>query len=191
MGALPRGCATAEWVAHELHMPSRGRREESNIRCTSRSHTLCRAAALAMQPALHGLRATRDCLKIADVCSRSGNNCGALSLELRFRALPSRLLKHRLSYTEPASMANLVSAFGEQKTNSRKKVDVGDRRCARMGDALTVAQTTCTTLRASTCFRTTRSATLPCCPDADEFCSRAWGSSTTSSPSRATASCAR
>jgi hypothetical protein len=137
---------------------------------------LCDAGGGTVDLAAYRVTGATAALEIAEIASRSGSNCGSLFLDLRFRALLDRLLEHHPGHTEPASMASFMNAFGEQKANFRGEVDDGGCMRARAGGQLTAAQTTCSTLRASTCSRTTCVPALLSRSAADAARSRPWGS---------------
>lgn len=52
-------------------------------------------------------------LEIAEVCARSGANCGSLFLDLRFRELVRTLLADHPAHLDPASLAYFMHAFSE------------------------------------------------------------------------------
>ena len=52
-------------------------------------------------------------LEIAEVCARSGANCGSLFLDLRFRELVKTLLADHPAHLDPASLAYFMHAFSE------------------------------------------------------------------------------
>ena len=52
-------------------------------------------------------------LEIAEVCARSGANCGSLFLDLRFRELVRTLLADHSSHLDPASLAYFMHAFSD------------------------------------------------------------------------------
>ncbi|KAG5638936.1 hypothetical protein H0H81_008436 [Sphagnurus paluster] len=52
-------------------------------------------------------------LEIAEMCTRSGANCGSLFLDLRFRELVKALLAEHPVHLEPASLASFMHSFSE------------------------------------------------------------------------------
>ena len=52
-------------------------------------------------------------LEIAEVCARSGANCGSLFLDLRFRELVKTLLAEHPAHLDAASLAFFMHAFSE------------------------------------------------------------------------------
>jgi hypothetical protein len=52
-------------------------------------------------------------LEIAEVCARSGSNCGSLFLDLRFRELVRTLLAEHPVHLDEASLAYFMHSFSE------------------------------------------------------------------------------
>ncbi|KAF8622621.1 hypothetical protein AX15_006876 [Amanita polypyramis BW_CC] len=52
-------------------------------------------------------------LEIAEMCARSGANCGSLFLDLRFRELVKTLLSDHPAHLDPASLAYFMHSFSE------------------------------------------------------------------------------
>ncbi|KAM6493252.1 actin-like ATPase domain containing protein [Amanita muscaria] len=52
-------------------------------------------------------------LEIAEMCARSGANCGSLFLDLRFRELVTTLLSDHPVHLDPASLASFMHSFSE------------------------------------------------------------------------------
>jgi hypothetical protein len=52
-------------------------------------------------------------LEIAEMCARSGANCGSIFLDLRFRELVKSLLEDHPAHLDPASLAYFMHAFSE------------------------------------------------------------------------------
>ncbi|KAG5645618.1 hypothetical protein DXG03_005609 [Asterophora parasitica] len=52
-------------------------------------------------------------LEIAEMCARSGANCGSLFLDLRFRELVKALLEEHPAHLDPASLAYFMHSFSE------------------------------------------------------------------------------
>jgi len=59
-------------------------------------------------------------LEIAEMCARSGANCGSLFLDLRFRELVRTLLADHPAHLDAASLAYFMHSFSEtEKINYR------------------------------------------------------------------------
>jgi hypothetical protein len=52
-------------------------------------------------------------LEIAEMCARSGANCGSIFLDLRFRDLVKTLLSAHPAHLDPASLAYFMHSFSE------------------------------------------------------------------------------
>jgi hypothetical protein len=52
-------------------------------------------------------------LEIAEMCARSGANCGSLFLDLRFQELVRALLQDHPAHLDPASLAYFMHSFSE------------------------------------------------------------------------------
>jgi hypothetical protein len=52
-------------------------------------------------------------LEIAEMCARSGANCGSIFLDLRFRELVKNLLQDHPAHLNPASLAYFMHSFSE------------------------------------------------------------------------------
>jgi hypothetical protein len=52
-------------------------------------------------------------LEIAEMCARSGGNCGSIFLDLRFRDLVKTLLADHPVHLDPASLAYFMHSFSE------------------------------------------------------------------------------
>jgi hypothetical protein len=52
-------------------------------------------------------------LEIAEMCARSGANCGSLFLDLRFRELVRTMLADHPAHLDAASLAYFMHAFSE------------------------------------------------------------------------------
>ena len=66
-------------------------------------------------------------LEIAEMCARSGANCGSLFLDLRFRELVRTLLADHPAHLDAASLAYFMHSFSEtEKITYRGDVDDGD-----------------------------------------------------------------
>jgi hypothetical protein len=67
-------------------------------------------------------------LEIAEMCARSGANCGSLFLDLRFRELVRTLLADHPAHLDAASLAYFMHSFSEtEKITYRGDVDDGTR----------------------------------------------------------------
>jgi hypothetical protein len=65
-------------------------------------------------------------LEIAEMCARSGANCGSLFLDLRFRELVKTLLAEHPAHLDAASLAYFMHSFSEtDKLAYRGEVDDG------------------------------------------------------------------
>lgn len=65
-------------------------------------------------------------LEIAEMCARSGANCGSLFLDLRFRELVRTLLAEHPAHLDAASLAYFMHSFSEtDKLAYRGEVDDG------------------------------------------------------------------
>ncbi|KAH0833971.1 D-arabinono-1,4-lactone oxidase-domain-containing protein [Lanmaoa asiatica] len=63
-------------------------------------------------------------LEIAEMCARSGANCGSLFLDLRFRELVQTLLAEHPAHLDPASLAYFMHSFSQtDKLAFRGEVD--------------------------------------------------------------------
>jgi hypothetical protein len=73
-------------------------------------------------------------LEIAEMCARSGANCGSLFLDLRFRELVKTLLANHPAHLDAASLAYFMHNFSEtDKLNYTGEADDGKLchvRCA-------------------------------------------------------------
>jgi len=52
-------------------------------------------------------------LEIAELCARSGANCGSIFLDLRFKELVQTLLENHPQHLDPPSLANFMHVFSE------------------------------------------------------------------------------
>ena len=65
-------------------------------------------------------------LEIAEMCARSGANCGSLFLDLRFRELVREILTDHPAHLDAASLAYFMHSFSEtDKLAYRGEVDDG------------------------------------------------------------------
>src|ERR1700730_9692507 len=63
-------------------------------------------------------------LQIAEICARSGANCGSIFLDLRFRELVQNLLENHPTHLDPLSLAYFMHSFSE--TDKLAYKGVGD-----------------------------------------------------------------
>ncbi|GLB44621.1 putative actin-like ATPase domain-containing protein [Lyophyllum shimeji] len=61
-------------------------------------------------------------LEIAEMCARSGANCGSLFLDLRFRELVKALLAEHPAHLDPASLAYFMHSFSETEKLSYRGI---------------------------------------------------------------------
>lgn len=65
-------------------------------------------------------------LEIAEMCARSGANCGSLFLDLRFRELVRTLLADHPAHLDAASLAYFMHSFSQSdKLAFRGEIDDG------------------------------------------------------------------
>lgn len=65
-------------------------------------------------------------LEIAEMCARSGANCGSLFLDLRFRELVKTLLADHPTHLDAASLAYFMHSFSQtDKLAYRGEIDDG------------------------------------------------------------------
>ena len=65
-------------------------------------------------------------LEIAEMCARSGANCGSLFLDLRFRELVRTLLADHPAHLDAASLAYFMHSFSQtDKLAFRGEIDDG------------------------------------------------------------------
>lgn len=93
-------------------------------------------------------------LEIAEMCARSGANCGSLFLDLRFRELVRTLLADHPAHLDAASLAYFMHAFSEtEKLAYRGEEHDGAWNYVvfpAAGDECLLLQTPCSTSRVST-----------------------------------------
>lgn len=92
-------------------------------------------------------------LEIAEMCARSGANCGSLFLDLRFRELVRTLLADHPAHLDAASLAYFMHSFSEtEKLAYRGEADDGAWKfCCfpAAADRFPLLQTPCSTSRVS------------------------------------------
>ncbi|KAF8331921.1 uncharacterized protein EI90DRAFT_3055886 [Cantharellus anzutake] len=79
----------------------------------SQNFMICDAGGGTVDLAVYKIIGSLQNLEIAEVCARSGSNCGSLFLDLRFRELVRTLLADHPVHLEPASLAYFMHAFSE------------------------------------------------------------------------------
>ena len=71
----------------------------------SQNFMICDAGGGTVDLAVYKIIGQLANLEIAEVCARSGANCGSLFLDLRFRELVRTLLADHPAHLDPASLA--------------------------------------------------------------------------------------
>ncbi|KDQ16894.1 hypothetical protein BOTBODRAFT_106352 [Botryobasidium botryosum FD-172 SS1] len=79
----------------------------------SQNFMICDAGGGTVDLAIYKIIGQLTALEIAEVCARSGGNCGSLFLDLRFRELVRTLLADHPAHLDPASLAYFMHAFSE------------------------------------------------------------------------------
>ena len=79
----------------------------------SQNFMICDAGGGTVDLAIYKIIGSLQNLEIAEVCARSGSNCGSLFLDLRFRELVRTLLAEHPVHLEPASLAYFMHSFSE------------------------------------------------------------------------------
>ncbi|KIO30475.1 hypothetical protein M407DRAFT_20531 [Tulasnella calospora MUT 4182] len=79
----------------------------------SQNFLICDAGGGTVDLAIYKLIGSLSNLEIAEVCARSGANCGSIFLDLRFRELVRTLLADHPAHLDPASQAFFMHAFAE------------------------------------------------------------------------------
>lgn len=79
----------------------------------SQNFMICDAGGGTVDLAIYKIIGELANLEIAEVCARSGANCGSLFLDLRFRELVRTLLADHPAHLDPASLAYFMHAFSE------------------------------------------------------------------------------
>ena len=94
----------------------------------SQNFMICDAGGGTVDLAVYKIIGELANLEIAEVCARSGANCGSLFLDLRFRELVRTLLADHPSHLDPASLAYFMHAFSDtEKMAYRGEED--DSKC--------------------------------------------------------------
>ncbi|KAI5477442.1 protein of heat shock protein Hsp70 family [Pseudohyphozyma bogoriensis] len=79
----------------------------------SQSFIICDAGGGTVDTAAYKLIGQLSQLEIAEMCARSGSNCGSLFLDLRFEALIRSILRDHPTHLDAASLAAFRHAFSE------------------------------------------------------------------------------
>ncbi|KAH9982005.1 actin-like ATPase domain-containing protein [Russula compacta] len=85
---------------------------------------ICDAGGGTVDLAVYQILGQLATLEIAEMCARSGANCGSLFLDLRFRELVRTLLTDHPAHLDAASLAYFMHSFSEtEKLTYRGEVD--------------------------------------------------------------------
>ncbi|KAG8989997.1 hypothetical protein FRB93_003373 [Tulasnella sp. JGI-2019a] len=79
----------------------------------SQNFMICDAGGGTVDLAIYKIIGSLSNLEIAEVCARSGANCGSIFLDMRFRELVRTLLAEHPAHLDPASQAYFMHAFAE------------------------------------------------------------------------------
>ncbi|TFK47219.1 actin-like ATPase domain-containing protein [Heliocybe sulcata] len=79
----------------------------------SQNFIICDAGGGTVDLATYKVIGQMTNLEIAEMCARSGANCGSIFLDLRFRELVRTLLGDHPAHLDPASLAYFMHAFSE------------------------------------------------------------------------------
>ncbi|KAG9217771.1 hypothetical protein CCMSSC00406_0003540 [Pleurotus cornucopiae] len=79
----------------------------------SQNFIVCDAGGGTVDLAVYKIIGQMANLEIAEMCARSGANCGSLFLDLRFKELVKTLLADHPAHLDPASLAYFMHAFSE------------------------------------------------------------------------------
>ncbi|KAI0316964.1 hypothetical protein OF83DRAFT_1123827, partial [Amylostereum chailletii] len=79
----------------------------------SQTFMICDAGGGTVDLAVYRIIGQMAHLEIAEMCARSGANCGSLFLDLRFRELVKTLLAEHPAHLDAASLAYFMHAFSE------------------------------------------------------------------------------
>ncbi|KAF8642917.1 hypothetical protein AX16_009305 [Volvariella volvacea WC 439] len=79
----------------------------------SQNFVVCDAGGGTVDLAVYKIIGQMAALEIAEMCARSGANCGSLFLDLRFRELVKTLLADHPAHLDPASLAYFMHSFSE------------------------------------------------------------------------------
>ncbi|KAF9529066.1 hypothetical protein CPB83DRAFT_790568 [Crepidotus variabilis] len=79
----------------------------------SQNFIVCDAGGGTVDLAVYKIIGQLQNLEIAEMCARSGANCGSLFLDLRFRELVKTLLQDHPAHLDPPSLAYFMHSFSE------------------------------------------------------------------------------
>ncbi|KAG8787696.1 hypothetical protein FRC15_008371 [Serendipita sp. 397] len=79
----------------------------------AQSFMICDAGGGTVDLAVYRLIGELQNLEIAEICARSGANCGSIFLDLRFRELVRTLLAEHPAHLDSASLAYFMHSFSE------------------------------------------------------------------------------
>lgn len=79
----------------------------------SQTFMICDAGGGTVDLAVYKIIGQMQSLEIAEMCARSGANCGSLFLDLRFRELVKTLLADHPAHLDAASLAYFMHSFSE------------------------------------------------------------------------------
>src|SRR5262245_42759280 len=77
-------------------------------------------------------------LEIAEMCARSGANCGSLFLDLRFRELVKTLLADHPAHLDAASFAYFMHSFSETDKLAYMGESDDSESCATLDDTMKI-----------------------------------------------------
>lgn len=140
---LPRREPEAAAV-HCAHMTDLHKLKPSN------NFMICDAGGGTVDLAVYKIIGSTTSLEIAEICARSGANCGSIFLDLRFQGLLEKLLEGHPGHRDPASTTNFMNAFNEEKANFRGQID--DSELLRLSVALDITHAIIETMFYFTCF---------------------------------------
>jgi len=86
----------------------------------SQNFMICDAGGGTVDLAVYKIIGQMTSLEIAEMCARSGANCGSIFLDLRFRELVKTLLADHPAHLDPASLAYFMHSFSETDKLSYK-----------------------------------------------------------------------
>ncbi|KZT37177.1 hypothetical protein SISSUDRAFT_1071277 [Sistotremastrum suecicum HHB10207 ss-3] len=90
----------------------------------SQNFMICDAGGGTVDLAVYKVLGQLQNLEIAEICARSGANCGSIFLDMRFRELVGTLLADHPAHLDPTSLANFMHAFSEtDKLNYKGESD--------------------------------------------------------------------
>ncbi|KAL0952735.1 hypothetical protein HGRIS_006966 [Hohenbuehelia grisea] len=92
----------------------------------SQNFIVCDAGGGTVDLAVYKIIGQMAHLEIAEMCARSGANCGSLFLDLRFRELVKTLLADHPAHLDPASLAYFMHSFSETDKIAYRGVDDDD-----------------------------------------------------------------